>query len=320
MKFKRAVLTKPGHIELTEADESPSRGEILVRVSSCGLCNYDLNFWHGTLDGIRYPRRFGHEWAGVVTELGEGCERIRVGDKVTGLLPGVGGYGEYLVIPEEKAVLLAADIDPVYALGEPQKCVVTVLRAARPEVGDNAVIQGCGPMGLWCIQALKGRYLNTLIAVDIDHRKLALAEKFGATHTINSKTEDVARRVKQMTGGNMADFAIEGSGVPSLLGRLSGLMKKGNRGRLVLMSSHHEPCVQFDFRDAIDRCYEIIVAHPGYSRNEDDDFRRAVAMINSGAFASRELINYEFPLTEMNRAFGVLANKPPDYLKGIIRP
>ncbi len=320
MKFKRAYLVEPRKFDIFEVDESPKGSEVLVKIASCGLCNWEINFWTGRLNFYGYPHPLGHEWSGVVSEAGPECKKLKVGDKVSGFVRGFGGFAEYKVINEQFCELLVDDIDPKYALGEPQKCILTVLRGARPEAGDNGVILGCGPMGLWCIQALKGNMLPNLIAVDIDDRKLELAKRYGVTHTINSKNKDAAERISEITNGHMADFIIEGTGIPSVLNEAQKYIKSTGRGRLVLMSSHEELCKEFDFRIAIDKCYELIIAHPYYSLDEREDFKRAVSLINHGTFEVKELISHEFKLEEIQKAFETLENKPSDYLKGIVVP
>ena len=113
-----------------------------------------------------------------------------MGDRVSAIPDGLnfGGFAQYRVTSEKEFQLLAPGIDPVYALGEPQKCVMTVLRATAPEPGDFGVVLGVGPMGMWCVQALSGKSLAGLIAIDIDDSKLAMAKQFGATHVINNGT------------------------------------------------------------------------------------------------------------------------------------
>ncbi|MDE7331627.1 MAG: zinc-binding dehydrogenase [Lachnospiraceae bacterium] len=320
MKFKRAELVKPKHFEIFEVDETPKGNEVLVKIASCGLCNWELNFWEGKLNFMGYPHKLGHEWSGVVVETGPDCRKIKAGDKVSGLARGFGGYAEYKVVSEDFLQILEEHVDPVYALGEPQKCIMTVLRGTAPEAGDHGVVLGCGPMGMWCIQALSGHLLGTLTAIDIDDKKLQEAGKFGATHTINSQKENVEERIKEITKGHMADFVIEGTGIPALLNEAQRYMKTGGRGRLVLMSSHHAPAPEFDFRIAVDKCFQIIVPHPGYSANEYEDFRRAVSFINNGTFRTKELVTHEFRLSEINRAFETLENKPADFMKGIVIP
>ncbi len=317
MKFRRAMLEKPYVIKIYEVDEEPQAGEILIKVAGCGMCNWELEFWHGRLVW-GYPQKLGHEYSGVVVKVGEGCKKFKVGDKVSSLA-GVGGFAEYVVANESFCELLEDSVDDKYSMGEPQKCIITVLDAAKAQPGDYGVVQGCGPMGLWCVQGLAGKYMGAVIAVDIDDKKLEMAKRFGATHTLNSKKVDVEEEIRKITKGHMADFVIEGTGVSALLNKAQDYMKCGGRGRLILMSTHPAPA-EFDFRKAIDKGLTIIAAHPKYSANEFDDFRRAVAYINNGTFQTKELVSHEFMLDQMQEAFETLANKPANYIKGLVVP
>ena len=101
-------------------------------------------------------------------------------------------------------------------------------------------------------------------------------------------------RIREITGGHMADFVIEGTGIPALLNAAQDYLKVGRDSRLVLMSSHHDVCKEFDFRKAIDRGLKILVAHPPMSESEPEDFRRAVVYINNGTFQNKPLITHEF--------------------------
>ena len=319
MKFKRAMLAEPHRFEVYEVDEEPGFGEVLIKIEGCGLCNWELGFWHGELNFEGYPHKLGHEFAGTVVKLGEGCTKLKVGDKVSAM-DGMGGYGEYLVVHEYWCEKLADHIDPKIAFGEPQKCAITVLDATAPRPGDYGIILGCGPMGLWCIQALAGRYLGALIAIDIDDQKLELAKKYGATHVINNGKEDMDAVVADITGGHMADFVIEGTGIPALLNRAQDLCFNGPNARLVLMSSHHGVTPEFDFRKAVDRGLSILVPHPPYAKDPRDDFRRAVVLMNNHTFYNDDMVTHRFGLEDMNTAFEMLDKKPKDFVKGVFIP
>jgi threonine dehydrogenase-like Zn-dependent dehydrogenase len=318
MNTKRAVLTAPRRFEFRELDLSPASGEVLVKVAACGLCSWELNHWKGRLGDC--PQTLGHEWAGTVVEAGAGVTALNVGDPVTGFAVGLTGFSEYTIAREDMCCKLASRIDPAYALGEPLKCIITVVRAALPEVGDHAVIQGCGPMGLWCIQALSGHLLSSLVAIDIDERKLQLARRFGATHTINAQTEDPRQKIAEVSDGHMADFVIEGTGIPSLLNTAQHYLRSSGRGRLVLMSTHEEPSNGFDFRETLARSAVLIGAYPAYSLNRMDDLRRAVTLLNQGVFRAQELVTHQFKLDDIQKAFETLERKPAGYIKGIVVP
>ena len=318
MKYTRACLVEAGKFDFFEVDEEPGPEQVLVKVSGCGLCNWELNFWDGSLNFQGYPHKLGHEFAGEVYATGSGVKNLKTGDKVSVFDRGFGGFAQYRLVNELNCEKLAGHIDPKYAMGEPQKCVVTVLRATAPETGDYGVVLGAGPMGLWCIQSLSGNTLAALIAVDVDDKKLEMAKRFGATHVINSNNEDAPSRIREITGGHMADFLIEGTGIPAVLNDAQLCLKAG-RGRLVLMSSHHGDGL-FDFRRAIDLGLEIRVAHPPYSQNERDDFRRAVLLINNNIFINQPLVTHEYRLSEIQRAFKELQKKPGGFIKGIVVP
>lgn len=317
MKSRRAYLMEPGRFELKEVDVCPGKGQILVKVAACGLCNWELNHWKGLLG--EYPQTLGHEVSGYVAEIGEGVKGFSVGETVTGLLDELTGFSDYVLMSEDKCLQLKDGFNPQYGISEPVKCATTVLRAAAPEAGDYGVILGCGPMGLWCIQALAGNLLSGIIAVDVNEKRLELARGYGADYVINSKKEDVVKVISEITGGHMADFAIEGTGIPKLLNEAMNYLRRG-RGRLVLMSSHESASTGFDFRPAIGKSLELRVAHPAYSLSESDDLRRAVTLMNKGTIKLEETITHVFKLDDINNAFKALESKPEGYMKGIVIP
>ena len=318
MLGKRAVLVKERKFEIVQEDICPKAGQVLVKVELCGLCNWELNFWKGTGDYYtNYPQVIGHEWAGTVVELGEGVTDFEVGDKVT-VLPGdtFEGFAEYTAVNEKECFKLRDDANFINSMGEPLKCIATVVSAAEPRFGDYGVIIGCGAMGLWCTQALGGNLLAGVIAVDIDDEKLALARKFGATHTINSRNENVVERISEITNGHMADFVIEGTGIEAVLESAFDYLR--NAGRLVVMSSHEQALGAFDLRPALARGISITSGHPARSANPREDMTRAVSLINNNVFRNEELITHKFKLDEINEAFETLENKPKGYIKGIV--
>jgi threonine dehydrogenase-like Zn-dependent dehydrogenase len=318
MRTKRALLVSPGCFEIIDAEIDLKPDQLLVKVAACGLCNWELNHWAGAIGDC--PQTLGHEWAGEVVETGSLVSGFHPGDRVTALPEDMTGFSEYTAVVSRNAFLLNSAVPLTSALGEPLKCIVTVLKAAAPEASDHGVVIGCGFMGLLCIQALAGRFLSSLTAVDIDDRKLELAKQYGASHLINPGREDTAGRIGEYTQGHLADFVIEGTGRPDLLNAAVRYLRLSGRGRLILMSSHDSASRAFDFREAIDRSIEIRVPHPAYSQNELDDMRRAVDYLNNGTFRMDHLITHRFSLENINQAFKALENKPDGYIKGIVVP
>ena len=319
----RSVQTKRAHLvgvrkfELRSDTVTAGPQDVLVKIESCGLCNWELNHWKGNLGTC--PQTLGHEWGGSVVACGDNVEGLKVGDRVTGLPDNLEGFAEYGVFKASHCFIIHRDVPRGFLIGEPLKCVVTVVRAAAPEVGDNGVVFGCGSMGLFCIQALRGSFLRSLVAVDVDETRLALAKGFGATHTLNPGTVEILPALEEITAGRMPDFAIEGTGIPRQLEQALRSVRRG-RGRVVLMSSHEQAAQGFDFRPAIERSVEIRVAHPGYSLDPIDDMRRAVNLLNAGVFSLDRIITHRFPLDRIGEAFGCLESRPAGFIKGIVEP
>lgn len=317
MKTRRALLVQPHRFEIIETEINPGPGEVLVKVSVCGLCNWELNHWKGHLGTC--PQTLGHEMGGEIVVLGEGVEKFVLGDYVTGFGTTMSGFADYVIMNAGDCVKVELGIKPIYLLGEPLKCVVTVLRGAAPECGDYGVVFGCGPMGLWCIQALSGSLLAGLIVVDIDEKKLELAKRFGATHCINPKNTDVATSIREITKGHMADFVIEGTGNPSVVNTAMACLRTG-KGRLALMSSYEMEDAPFNLKMAMERSIEVRVLHNTCCVDQRDELRRAVECLNQGIFKMDGVITHVFRLNDIQKAFETLETKPADYMKGIVVP
>lgn len=317
MKTRRAFLVQPGKFEIHDIDVEPGSGEALIKVAACGLCNWEQNHWKGLLGEC--PQTLGHEWGGTVVATGHHAHGLKEGDAVTALPEALSGFSDYVAARAGSLRKLAPGVAPDQALGEPLTCVVNVLRASGPQTGDHAVVVGCGPMGLWCIQALQGAMLSSLIAVDVMPSKLDLACRFGATHTINAAKADVAAQIGEITDGWMADFVIEGTGSPKVIGHAVHYLK-ARRGRLVIMSAHETSGPEFDWRLVQSKGITLVGAHPQFSPDWYDDFRRAVSLLNRGVFQVDGLITHRFDLEHINEAFHTLEHKPADYIKGVVVP
>lgn len=315
MKSRRAILVEPRRFEIHEVEVEPGPGQVLVKVAVCGLCNWEMNHWHGLLGTC--PQSIGHEAAGVVAALGEGVTGFEIGDRVTGY--GGPGHAEYALYDQATCFKIADEVPLEEALGEPLACICNVVNGSEPQIGDYAAVVGCGPMGLWTIQALAGNTLAGIIAVDVADWKLELAKAFGAQHAVNPQSEDAGARIAEITGGHMADFVIEGTGVPAVIPQAMSYLRR-LRGRLSLMSAHEETGPAFDWRPMIAAGHTIRATHPGWSADTKDDLRRAILLLNRRVFRSERIITHRFPLDNIQEAFETVENKPPDFLKGVVVP
>ena len=110
--------------------------------------------------------------------------------------------------------------------------VGAVYRAAKVEAGSSVVVVGCGGVGLNIVQGAKLVGAGKIIAVDLLDNKLDYAKQFGATHTINGKTENVVKRVREITGGG-ADYAFDAIGSEATVLQIVDCLCAGGRATMV---------------------------------------------------------------------------------------
>ncbi|MFN8493482.1 MAG: Zn-dependent alcohol dehydrogenase [Caldilineaceae bacterium] len=133
---------------------------------------------------------------------------------------GIGTFCTHTLVHAEQAI----GYDP--ALPAPQMSLIgcgvmtgvgAALYAAGVRPGTSVAVFGCGGVGDSVIQGARLGGATTIIAVDIDPRKLEWAKEFGATHTVNAKEVDPIAKIKELTGGNGVNFSFEAVGKPQTL-------------------------------------------------------------------------------------------------------
>ena len=149
------------------------------------------------------------------TGLYDGTTRLKFNGESVNQMSRIGTFGEYVVCSEENVVAIRKDMP--WAQAALVGCSVAtgvgaVIRHAKVTAGASVVVIGCGGVGLNIVQGARLAGARRIIAVDLLDNKLALAKHFGATDSINAKTENVAKRVKEMTSGLGADYAFDAIG------------------------------------------------------------------------------------------------------------
>lgn len=227
---------------------SPGPGQVLLKVTAAGVCHSDefvmgLSEEEYTAAGYPLPLTLGHEGAGVVEELGEGVEHLSVGDAVAvygpwgcgrcpncaqgkenyctnaqaeGIMPpGLGSPGsmaEYMVVDSARHLVPLGDLDPVQnvSLTDAGLTPYHAIKTSLPKLaaGSTAVVIGTGGLGHVAIQILRAVSAATVIALDINDEKLALAKEVGAHHTVLSDARAVDA-IRQLTGGLGADAVFD---------------------------------------------------------------------------------------------------------------
>jgi 2-desacetyl-2-hydroxyethyl bacteriochlorophyllide A dehydrogenase len=209
------MVTAPGQIDLTTLpDPSPAPGEVVVEVSSVGLCGTDLHIVDGHHG--RLPIVPGHEFAGTVVGLGADVTRLRLGDRVavdpnlpcgacrschaerSNLCPDLGALGvttagaaaELVRAPAAACVRLAPELELVSAaLVEPLSCAVHAFDVLRARPGTSLLVYGAGTMGLMLLELAKRAGALSVDLVDVDPARLERARRFGCSGAATSASE-----------------------------------------------------------------------------------------------------------------------------------
>lgn len=317
-----------GHVEIREVPEPVAGpGQLKVEVKAAGVCGSDLHIYHDEIGiTIEPPVVMGHEFAGVVAEVGDGVEHLRVGDRVTCETTAwscgrclqcrlghynmcaerkVVGYAvdgcfaRACVVNERQVHLLPENVDfQAGALTEPLACAVhAVLELTSILAGDRVMITGPGPVGLLCLQLVKAAGGFALVCgTSQDAERLALARRFGADLTVNVDRKDALEIVRDLTGGQGADIFLECAGAPQAA-RL-GLEATRRGGQYTQVGLFPGP---FELKFDLIAYKELRVT--GSLGQRWTSWQRALSLMARGQVDTGSLVSHVLPLTEWREAF-----------------
>lgn len=234
--MKAIQIQEPPHFELRKLpDPECGRDQVVVRTAYCGLCGTDLEILRGSMPSgyVRYPVVPGHEWTGVIEEVGAGAGDWRVGDRVSveGYLPcgecpacrlgefnhcrtheqiGMthnGGFAEYVAAPARSCHRVPPHVGLDEALMvEPASTVVRGIERARPRAGARAAIIGCGPIGLIAARVLQFYDPAVILGVDLATTQKPMADRAGVT-AFTTSTD--AQELRESSNGAGWDLVID---------------------------------------------------------------------------------------------------------------
>jgi NADPH2:quinone reductase len=210
---------------------APGPGQVRLRHQAIGLNYADTYFRNGTY-AVPLPSGIGVEAAGIVEEVGEGVTGVRPGDAVayTGFLNTLGAYSDVRLVPAAPLIRLPAGIscDTAAAMtmrGLTAAYLLRRIHAFRP--GDTVLLHAAaGGLGLIVSQWAKLLGL-TVIGTTSSDAKADVARRHGCDHVIDYSREDVARRVREITGGRGADVVFDSVGQSTFMSSLDSLKRRG---------------------------------------------------------------------------------------------
>jgi len=318
--------------------------DVLVRVRACGICGSDIHGYDGSTGRRIPPLVMGHEAAGVIERVGRGVQGFEPGERVSfdstvscgtchfcrrgqinlcdnrtvlGVSCGDyrrhGAFAEYVAVPSRILYKLPDSLPfERAALIESVSIAVHAVSRHVPEPDDTVVVVGAGMIGLLVIQVLKDKGTRNIVAVDVDPRKLVLAQRMGATRTLNPKDNDVPAAVRDVTGGRGADvsFEVVGHG-DTVLSAIRSLRKGGT----IVLVGNLSPTVELPLQDVVSR--EISVLGSCASSGEIPE---CIDLLARGVVDVDPIISLKASLDEGPELFARLYGGDKNLMKVIIQP
>lgn len=240
-----ALITGAGSVELREfPDPTPAPTGVVVDIARCGICGTDV---HAFQTGDPYnPAICGHEWTGTLSAIGSEVKGLSEGDRVVvgvapacgrcpaclagqaqrctqtflsalgrdPLAPPHGGFAPRLAVAASKVVKAQAGLsDDQAAQVEPMTVAFHAVRASGLRLGDVAVVQGAGPIGLGTLQWVRAGGAGRVIVIEPNEERRELARRLGA-HDAVAPGEEATSVIQAHTHGLGADIVYECVGRP----------------------------------------------------------------------------------------------------------
>jgi len=334
--MKAMVLTGRRELKLEQIDRPvPGSDQVLVRVTSSGICGTDLKIYDGAIP-VHYPRIMGHELCGVLVEGGD--QQIRAGDRVmvdpsiycgacfccyagdTSMCPhggllgrdSDGGFAEFVVVSRRQIFPLPATIDDRQA---PLIQVATTCLHGQRRLdifpGQSVVVLGLGVSGQSHVQLAKARGAHPVIGITRSAWKRSLAEKLGADITLPSGP-DAERAVLEATDGHGADVVIECTGKLPAVASAIAMARRGGQLRLFGIITGSEgtlPFYQLYFK-------ELTIVNSRAAKSED--FPAMIALAASGTVNLEALVTHEVALSDLGTALHMLESDSDERMKIIL--
>ncbi|WP_141056296.1 zinc-dependent alcohol dehydrogenase family protein [Tepidiphilus succinatimandens] len=338
--MKAAVLVK--HRNPLKIDDlpnpTPGPDDVILKVEACGICRSDWHAWQGDWSWIGIspdlPIVPGHEFGGVVEEVGSNVKRYRKGDAVTvpfhsacghceyclkgqpnicenvvifGLSTGYnGGYAQYVLVrnADFNLIRLPENVDgkTAAAIGCRYMTAYHGVVRAGGKPGDWVAVHGAGGVGLSAVQIAAALGKN-VIAVDIDDAKLEKAKQEGAVAVVNAKRDKVPEAIKEITKGG-AHASIEALGVrETTTNSVLSLRRGGRHVQIGLTTKEEGGMVPLP----VDLFTAMELEFVGSFGNPHPDYAGLLALIAQGKLNPKSLISREVALEEVNSVFQAMS-------------
>jgi S-(hydroxymethyl)glutathione dehydrogenase / alcohol dehydrogenase len=280
---------------------APGDRVVLSWVTPCGSCFFCRRGQPNLCDvGERINRTH---------RMPDGTTRARLGGRELQVVSALGTLAERAVVPAAAAVKLPGDValDRAALLGcSVMTGVGAVLNTARVAPGSAVAVFGAGGVGLNAVQGAVLAGAERVVAVDTNPQKLALAESFGATHTVDASGRDPVAAVRELTAGRGADYAFEAIGRKATIEQAYAATRRGGTCVVIGIGSREESVALSPFFLPI--LEKRLVGSWYGGADVHRDFPRLLEFWRQGRLKLDALVTRTYALEEVNEAFSALAD------------
>lgn len=343
MKGLAKLARGDGNMGIIDIPEpTPPKGWVKFEIKAAGICGSDLHILHDDIDFIMNPPCVaGHEFSGVVCEIGEGVTSCKVGDHVV-CEPSVeicgkclycrtgnynmcpdrksigffahGTFTNYMIMPEFRVHHIAEWLPfDNAALIEPLACVCHgVLEMVEIKPTDTVLVSGPGPIGLLAMQVAKASGATVYISgTSRDADRLALAKELGADETFDVGACDVQKEIYARTNGLGVDVLLEASGFPGAINSALTLVRR--KGQYLQIGLPSKP-----FECDFSRIAYREIKMTGCLSSRWQTWEMAIHLVESGKVNVEKLISHRYSIADWEEAFAHFEKK--DCLKILLYP
>jgi len=296
--------------------------EILVSVKSCGVCGTDIHIDEGNFKA-REGVTLGHEFSGIVKDIGKNVKYFKPGDKVLGdpmtpcfrcdycksgqvnycvELPGIGvnkdgAFAEFIKVPESNLYKFENISFNEAAFAEPLSCCIRGIDQLGAKSGENIVIIGDGPIGLLFVQLAKLAGLSNIVLVGSKEKRKKLGKEFGIDKFIYGKEEGAIDRINEYFNGKQINNIVEAVGKENTINIALNSATKGSK---ILLFGVPDPDLNIEISPA--EIFEKELKIMGSLMNPYT-IGRAKNLLENQLIEVNKLITHTFNLNEIDNAF-----------------
>jgi L-iditol 2-dehydrogenase len=348
--LKAVRLYGPNDLRVESVDITPiASSEVRVQVKAAGICGSDLHIFSGKLDaknaGLPEKAIMGHEFSGVISQVGSDVRGLRIGDAVA-VHPQIfcgkcyyckkgqfifckewtafgyrfpGGFAEYVNVrasnirpkPENLSFEEVALLDPL-------TCGLHGVHLAGIAPSDSVAIIGSGTIGLAALTCSKAVGAKRVYAIDFIEDRLNIAKEMGVDECVNPRKEDPVQKMMDLTDGDGVDVVLEAVGGSTDTIPMSMKMVRSG-GKVVYLGWFTEPKL-VDLRLGQQKEVRLIPSWVWGFWNGTDEFDISLDMLSNGKVDVKRMITHRYPLKDITKALEVINKKGDGVIKVILNP